>query len=143
MRWALETYPVQGLMAMRKSPQSPFPPVSVSSIPPPPQLASPRLATATATRPTNRLRPRVLSPPAMPCSLLLLRGWSVETSVVGLPAGPCGRVARDAVEHHAQSGDGDAGCQPLAEQLVLGEAGDDDVAEASAADHAADDHHGE
>ena len=37
--------------------------------------------------------------------------------------------------------DRDAGREPLAEQLLLAEAGDHEVAEAAAADHAADDHH--
>src|SRR3954454_20095411 len=137
MTWALVTYPVHGFTAIRRSPQSLLPAVSALLMPPPPQPARPRPRTAAMA--TSRIRrsprPILLFLPSAP--------RSVRGEVEGSAAIACRRIARDPVQHHAERGDRDARREALAEQLVLREAGDHDVAEAPAADEAADHDHRE
>src|SRR4051812_48700669 len=111
---------------MRRSPQS-FPPLlealsSLMSLPP--QAVRPR--PAIAARATSRVRRSRRAISVFPSSPpRRSRRKSVPVASGGVP--------RDPVEHHAERGDGHAGAEPLAEQLVLAEARDDDVAEAPAA----------
>src|SRR4029077_1359831 len=95
---------------------------------PPPQPARPRPSTAAMATSLIRRSPRAI--------LLFLPSAprSVRGEVEGSAAIAGRRVARDPVQHHAERGDRDAGGQALAEQLVLREGGDHDVAAGAAAD---------
>src|SRR5262245_45362666 len=120
---------------MVSSPQSP-PLESASSMSLSPQAVRPSPTTAAMATYAVRRRPRAMLLPF----LAPRPSRRVLYLMSSLPV-PGRGVARDPGEHEPERGDGDAGREPLAEQLVLGEPGDHDVAQAAAADHAADDHH--
>src|SRR4051812_26050706 len=124
---------------MLKSPHAfPLAEVLLFLMSPPPHALRPSATTA-ATHPSrSQCFPRAIShfPFVWPA-----RSWTGPH--VSRPAEPFRGVLRDAVDHDAERRDRDAGRQTLAEELPLGEPRDHDVAEASRADHAADDDHGE
>src|SRR4051794_30865214 len=117
---------------MLRSPQllPPAADVSLLLMSPPPHPASTKAAeAATQARPNMRCR---RFPRAMRCPFICSAPVGRSRCLLGPPVAR-GGVPRDPVEHHSERGDRDAGCQPLAEQLRLREARDNEVAQAAAA----------
>src|SRR6478672_11926192 len=124
MTCALATYPVQGLTAIRRSPQFfPLEEVWVFLMLPLPHAVSPRASAAATQASRSRRVPRDMRFPSI-SSALPAENPGDDDRVCASSAIPCCGVARDAVDHHAECRDRDAGSQPLAEQLLLGEPGD-------------------
>src|SRR3954470_2971177 len=103
---------------------------------PPPQAVRPR--PTTAARATSRVRadprPMMLFPFCGSATVAekldsFVAGCRRMDLMLASPPRPGGGVPRDPVEHHAERRDRAAGRQSLAEELLLAEARDHDVAQ--------------